>query len=74
MKGKSGLSTTATVRPVHGTNAGDRVSGDCLRIECRKPPKGWTTFRMSSQHNGFRALARMNATAIVERGFTNVRS
>lgn len=59
--------------PMHGTHPGDRISGDRIIIECRKPGKGWETFRMSGNHNGYRQTARMNATAVVEVGFTNVR-
>jgi hypothetical protein len=57
----------------HGTKPGDSISGDSLRVECRKPPQRWSTFRMSEQHHGYVAHARMNARAIVERGYTNVR-
>jgi hypothetical protein len=67
MKGKSPQPT-----PLHGTNPGDKISGDSLRIECRKPGD-WQSFRMSGQHNGFRVKARMNASAVVEQGFKNVR-
>jgi len=60
--------------PIHGTFPGDRVSGDRIVVECRKPDSGWKTVRMSGNHHGYRMTARMNATAIVEAGFTNVRS
>ena len=60
--------------PFHGTLPGDKVSGDRILVECREPDSGWRTFRMSSQHHGFRVVARMNAGATVEVGFTNVRS
>jgi hypothetical protein len=60
--------------PMHGTQPGDRISGDRIVVECRKPGKEWASFRMSGNHNGFRQAARMNATAVVEVGFTNVRT
>lgn len=59
--------------PFHGTQPGDKVSGDRLRVECRKPDRKWHSFMMSANHNGFWLLARMNATARVEQGYTNVR-
>jgi hypothetical protein len=60
-------------KPMHGTQPGDKVSGDRLVVECRKPDRGWETIRMSGQHHGYRVVARMNAMAIVEVGYTNVR-
>ena len=60
--------------PVHGTRAGDRVSDDRIVVECRKPDNGRQTIRMSGNHHGYRIIARMNATAMVEAGFTNVRT
>ncbi len=60
--------------PLHGTRPGDKVSGDRIVIECRKPDNGWKTIRMSGNHHGYRIIARMNATAPVEAGFTNIRS
>ena len=50
-----------------------RIAGDRIVVNCRKPGK-WETFRMSEQHHGFTAVARMNAEAILERGYKNVRS
>jgi hypothetical protein len=58
---------------VHGTSPGDRVSGDKIVVECRKPGKGWATFQMSGNHKGYRQVASKNATATVEVGYTNVR-
>lgn len=60
-------------KPMHGTLPGDRISGDRLVVQCRKPGK-WESFRMSDQHNGFCTTARKNAIATVEAGYTNVRS
>ena len=52
--------------------AGDEIPGDRIVVTCRKYDK-WTTVRMSGQHHGFRTVARMNAHAVVERAYTNVR-
>ena len=60
--------------PFHGSLPGDKVSGDSVIVECRKPDSGWTSFRMSGNHNGFRVKARKNAVAIVEQGYKNVKS
>jgi hypothetical protein len=60
--------------PIHSSQPGDKISGDCIIVECRKPDKGWRTFRMSENHHGYRVVARKNASATVEVGFTNVRS
>lgn len=59
--------------PMHGTRPGDRISGDKIIVKCRKPDGGWQSFRMSANHNGFRICARMNATAVIEQGYRNVR-
>jgi hypothetical protein len=59
--------------PFHGTQEGDKVSGDKLHIECRKPDRQWRSFMMSGNHNGFWITARKNATATVEQGYKNVR-
>jgi len=50
-----------------------RIAGDRIVVNCRKPGK-WETFRMSAQHHGFTTVASMNAEAILERGYKNVRS
>lgn len=61
--------------PVHGTRPGDKVSGDRIVVTCRKPPsKGWESIRRSEQHHAYRAVARMDAHATVEQGYTNIRS
>ncbi len=60
--------------PTHGSQPGDRISGDRIVVECRKSDNGWKTFRMSGNHHGYRVVARMNANASVEVGFTNVRT
>ena len=50
-----------------------KISGDRILVQCRKPGS-WDTFRMSAQHNGFKTVARMNATAVLEQGYKNVRT
>ncbi len=50
----------------------NRISGDRIVVTCRKPGS-WDTFRMSEQHHGFKTVARMNAEAILEQGYKNVR-
>jgi hypothetical protein len=60
-------------KPMHGTLPGDKVSGDALLIKCRKPG-AWSLYQMSNNHKGHQTMARKNATAIVERGYTNVPS
>lgn len=54
-------------------NTKNRISGDRIIVQCRKPGK-WETFRMSAQHHGFETTARMNAVAILEQGYKNVRN
>ena len=59
---------------MHGTQAGDKVSGDRIVVNCRKPDKGWVSIRATKKHHAFEVVARMNAKAVVEQGFKNVRS
>ena len=63
-------STQKPNKPSHGTNPGDKISGDRIYVECRKP-RGWEVFRMSGNHNGSKTIATKNALAIVEQGYTN---
>lgn len=58
----------------HGTQKGDRVSGDRIVVRCRKPDHGWVKIRKSAQHHGFQTCAGMDATAVVEQGYKNIRT
>ena len=59
-------------KPVHGTQPGDKVSGDRLFVSCQKPDN-WAVYRKSGQHRGSYAIARKDAMAVVEQAYTNVR-
>ena len=54
-----------------GRDPGDKISGEHIIVECRKPGK-WQIFRMSGQHNGWRVSAKKNATARIEHGYRYV--
>ena len=54
-----------------GRDPGDKISGEHIIVECRKPGR-WQLFRMSKQHNGSRVSAKKNATAVIEQGYRYV--
>lgn len=56
---------------MHGRAKGDRISGDSIYVQCRKP-SSWQLFQMSGIHKGSRATAKKNATAVIEAPYTNV--
>ena len=49
------------------------IAGDRIVVTCRKHGT-WETYRMSGQHHGYKTVARMNAHAVLEQGYKNVRS
>lgn len=71
-KPDQGKPTGSIKDQIHGTKVGDKVSGDSLFIECRKPGD-WHSFRMSGNHNGWQVKARKNASATVEVAYTSIK-
>jgi len=52
---------------------GTLIEGDRILVLCRKKPESWTSVRGSHSHNYFKAFARKNALALLEKSYTNIR-
>ena len=54
------------------TEPGDKIAGDKIYVQCRKPGK-WKVFQMSAQHKGSHMTAAKNARAEILSAYTNVK-
>lgn len=52
--------------------AGDKIEGDRIFASCQKPGK-WEEYRKSKQHNAHKCILRKDASAVVEKPFTNIK-
>ena len=69
---KPKASKKAAPKPLLGRNRGDKLAGDQIVVTCQKPDV-WKEIRKSGQHRGHRTVARKDAKAVIEKGYTNIR-
>lgn len=71
---KKRVAPTKAHAPLHGTQPGDKISGDRIYVTARKSGVWKGSVRRSAAHHAFSTTAKMGAVATVEQGFTNVKS